>query len=657
MSDYNRKNPEYFLNLVREEGIQSEKSTRGRLKIFLGYVAGVGKTYRMLSEAMLLCENKEDVIAGIVETHGRKETEALLFAVDVFPRKKTEYGGIMLEEMDLDGILARKPGYVLVDELAHSNVPGSRHEKRYQDVEELLNAGIHVFTCLNVQHLESINDIVYQITGVRVKETVPDKILDMADKIELVDLPTDQLLQRLKEGKVYVPEKAKTAASRFFKQANLLALRELALRYTANRVEDDILTYKKAHGVNGAIPAGSKLLVCVSGSPSSQELIRITHRYADELRSEWFAVYVQSPQGINKGWDQLNRNLHLAEELGAKIIRLSGNSISDAITDFAKSKNVRLMVIGYSQRSRIEQIIKGSIIEEIVRKSYPIQVLIASGHQENISPRIREKSDIKIQKFSVRAFSISIVSVSILTLILYFMRTFLHTNDIGMLYIIPIVLSSMASGMLSGILASVFSVLAFNLFFTEPYFTFYIYDKHFFITFAILLFVGITTSFLADIVKKQSESAKEREKFISILYDFSKKLLQSQNFEKLLSRIVRTVSELFDAKTCILLPDRTMILRTVKCSSDTRPPDSHEMSMAQWAYIHKERSGFRTQTFASSDSMFIPLRVKEDIVMGVLVLTPEDKISFMLHKDEHLLESFVTVVSMALANFHEMMLL
>ncbi|NJL59947.1 MAG: sensor histidine kinase KdpD, partial [Desulfobacteraceae bacterium] len=552
MNDDSRKNPEYFLNLLHEESTQSEKSAKGRLKIFLGYVAGVGKTYRMLSEAMLLCENKEDVIAGIVETHGREETEALLFAVDVFPRKKTEYGGIMLEEMDLDGILARKPGYVLVDELAHTNVPGSRHEKRYQDVEELLNAGIHVFTCLNVQHLESINDIVYQISGVRVKETVPDRILEMADKIELVDLPTDQLLQRLKEGKVYVPEKARTAASRFFKQANLLALRELALRYAANRVEDDILTYKKAHGVKGAIPAGSKLLVCVSGSPSSQELIRITHRYADELRSEWFAVYVQSPQGINKGWEQLNRNLHLAEELGAKIVRLSGNTISDEVTGFAKSKNVRLMVIGYSRRSRIQQIMKGSIIEETVRKSYPIQVLIASGNQNNITLPPKEKSLIKFQKSYIKTVITGIFSVSLTTAVLYFMQTFLHTSDIGMLYIIPIVLSSMLYGMPGGIFASVFSVLAFNFFFTEPYFTFYIYDKHFGITFAVLMFVGIITSFLADIVKRQSEAAKEREKFLSILYDFSKKLLQSQNFEKLLTRIVSTVSELFDAKTCIL---------------------------------------------------------------------------------------------------------
>jgi two-component system sensor histidine kinase KdpD len=654
MSNDSRKNPEYFLNLLREESVQSEKSVKGRLKIFLGYVAGVGKTYRMLSEAMLLCENKEDVIAGIVETHGREETEALLFAIDVFPRKKMEYGGIMLEEMDSDGILARKPEYVLVDELAHTNVPGSRHEKRYQDVEELLNAGINVFTCLNVQHVESINDIVYQITGVRVKETVPDKILEMADKIELVDLPTDQLIQRLREGKVYIPEKAKTAVSRFFKNANLLALRELALRYTANRVEDDILTYKKAHDLKGAIPVGSKLLVCVSGSPSSQELIRITHRYADELRSEWFAVYVQSPQGINTGQDQLNRNIRLAEELGAKIIRLSGNNISDTITEFAKSKNVRLMVIGYSQRSRIQQIMKGSIIEETVRKSYPIQVLIASGKQEKITLPPKEKSLITFQKSYITAVIISIVSVSLTTAVLYVIQTFLHTSDIGILYLIPIVLSSISSGMLGGIFASVFSVLAFNFFFTEPYFTFYFYDKHFFITFTILMFVGIITSFLADIVKRQSEAAKEREKFISMLYDFSKELLRSQNFETLLTHIISTVAELSDAKTYVLLPDRTMKLRTAKCSSDAPHLNTHEMSIAQWAYVHKERAGFRTQTFASSDSVYIPLRVKEDIAVGVLVLKPDDKVSFMLHQDEHLLESFVAVVSMALANFHEM---
>ncbi|MEQ8186841.1 MAG: sensor histidine kinase KdpD [Candidatus Eremiobacterota bacterium] len=289
-----RPDPDHLLNLLKDEEHKKER-TRGYLKIFLGYVAGVGKTYRMLTEARLLKQKGYDVITGIVETHQRAETEVLLDGLEIVPKKKIDYKGIALEEMDLDEIIRRKPEYVLVDELAHTNVPGSRHVKRYHDVEELLNSGISVYTTVNIQHVESLNEIIYQITQIEVKETVPDSIFEMADKIELVDLPVDEHLQRLGEGKVYIPEKAKVAASKFFREGNLLALRELSLRYTAKRVDDAMLSYMKLHKIKGIWQANARLLVCISPSPTSEHLIHMTQRYADDLNADWYAVYVESP--------------------------------------------------------------------------------------------------------------------------------------------------------------------------------------------------------------------------------------------------------------------------------------------------------------------------------------------------------------------------
>ncbi len=345
---------------------------------------------------------------------GAKLTRIFLSGIPEIPKKQIRYGGMTLEELDLDEVLQRKPEYVLVDELAHTNVPGSRNEKRYQDIEELVESGISVYTCVNIQHIESLNDIICQITGVRVKETVPDRILEMADKIELVDLPTEELLKRLGAGEVYVPEKAKIAAMKFFRQANLHALREIALRYTAKCVDDDMLLYKKEHGIKGVIPAGTKLLACVSSSSSSADIIRTTHRFAVESNSEWFAAYVDSPQSRTvKPEDQiqLDKNLNIARELGANIVKLSGKSFTDEIITFAQSENVTLIVIGFSRRSKFEEIIKGSIINELVHKSAPVQILIVQG---TFDPRTQHSQKKKrIPAFNIRALLISTVSISL----------------------------------------------------------------------------------------------------------------------------------------------------------------------------------------------------------------------------------------------------
>ena len=383
----NRPNPEDILKRIQqEEEENNQPHLKGRLKIFLGFCAGVGKTFHMLEETRACVKNGIDAVIGVVETHGRKETEALLEGLTIIPKKKINYNGLPLEEMDLDAIIERKPKLVIVDELAHTNVPGSRHEKRYQDVEELLNSGIDVFTTLNIQHVESLIDIVQQISYVKIHETVPDSILELADEIELVDLTAEKLLERLHEGKVYVPDKAKQAMQKFFRKGNLLALRELALKYTAKRVDEDMLSYKQRYEIKTPWPVGSRLLVGFSASPTSERLLRITHRMAADMGADWYAVYVESPQQVEvseKTRNQLDKNIRFAEELGAKVTALSGNVIADEIINFAREKNVTLIVAGLSHRSRIEEIFKGSVLNDLTKKSGQINVLIVGNDTSN----------------------------------------------------------------------------------------------------------------------------------------------------------------------------------------------------------------------------------------------------------------------------------
>ncbi|MGA2091511.1 MAG: sensor histidine kinase KdpD, partial [Endomicrobiales bacterium] len=350
--DEKRPNPDELLEKAhQEEGEYTNPRKKGKLTIFLGFCAGVGKTYRMLQEAQTAKKNGIVVAVGIAETHGRLETDALLAGLDIIPRKRVEYSGIVLEEMDIDSIISRHPAIVLVDELAHSNAPGSRHEKRYQDVEELLNTGIDVYSTINIQHIESLIDVVQQTSGVRVTETVPDRILAIADEVELIDVTPEKLIERLKEGKVYIPKKAEQAMHQFFRKGNLLALRELSLRYTARQVDEDAQDYMLKYAVPGPWPVGSRLLTGISPSPSSERLIRFTYRMAQDLNAEWYAVFVESPQQVDmKERDrlQLDKNIRLAEELGAMVILLKGTDVSQEMLSFAKSKNVTLIVVGPS---------------------------------------------------------------------------------------------------------------------------------------------------------------------------------------------------------------------------------------------------------------------------------------------------------------------
>src|SRR5579875_277001 len=360
-----RPRPEALLAAAKQEG-------RGRLKIFLGAAPGVGKTYEMLLAAQAMRREGVDVVIGVVETHGRPETEALLHGIEVIPRRAVEYKGHRLAEMDLDAILRRRPQLVLVDELAHTNAPGSRHPKRYLDVEELIAAGIDVFTTLNIQHVESLNDVVARITRIRVRETVPDSVLDQADDIEVVDLSPEDLLKRLREGKVYVPHQAERAIRHYFSPGNLTALRELALRRTAQRVDAQMVRYMQAHAISGPWAAGERVLACIGPDPSSTEMVRHAKRMADSLKAPWTALHVETGRDLNlteAERDRVAASMRLAEQLGAEIVTLPGEDVAESIADYAKAHNVTQILINQPQHSWWADVVRGSLSQQVVRKA------------------------------------------------------------------------------------------------------------------------------------------------------------------------------------------------------------------------------------------------------------------------------------------------
>jgi two-component system sensor histidine kinase KdpD len=652
--EYNRPNPDELLDRIKEEEKVKERK-KGYLKIFLGYVAGVGKTYRMLSEARILNSNGQDVVVGLAETHGRVETEELLKGLEILPRKQIEYAGILIDELDVAEILERKPKFVMIDELAHTNVPGSLHSKRYHDVEEILDAGINVYTTLNVQHIESLKDIIYQITGVDVKETVPDRIIEIADKIEIVDLPTEELLQRLEEGKVYIPEKVQQAVLKFFKERNLVALRELGLRYATRLVDSNMKQRLEKEGVSGPWDASSKIMVCINSRKSSENMIRLAHRYANNFNSEWLAVYVEPSYKFKMGYEeslQLENNLKLAEELGGKVFRLTGIDIAEEIVLFAKSKNISLIVIGHSERSRIEAWVRGSVVNEIIRKGSPIQVLVLEGGENGINDKHVQKIDrhdyLDIKSY-LRPFTVSLLSIVITSVICLFLRPFLEAINIPMIFIIPIVLSGLISGRKGGIFASVMAVAFFDFFFVPPFFTFSVADIRFIPTFIVLFIVGIITSFLADTVKKQVQNTRQREEFIASLYDFSRDLLISQNLNDFLNRITSYIEDLFNYDVVMILPDNdNNHLKIASRKGNNVKFDDRDLGLANWVFEHEKSAGYSTDTLSSSKWYYLPLSAHKSR-LGVLAVAPYK--SDITNEQKHLLNAYTSIVSIALANY------
>jgi two-component system sensor histidine kinase KdpD len=638
-----RPDPEAVLARVREE---AARAGRGRLKIFFGASPGVGKTYAMLEEARAKRREGVDVVVGLVETHGRPETAALLEGLETLPRRAIEYRGITLQEFDLDAALARRPGLLLVDELAHTNAPGSRHTRRSQDVEELLAAAVNVYTTLNVQHLESLNDLVAKITGVVVRETVPDSVLDQADDVELVDLPAEDLRRRLKEGKVYVPQQAAEAAEHFFREGNLIALRELALRHTAERVDAKMQRYRREHAIDTVWPVSERVMVCVGPSPAGARLVRAGHRLAAQLAAPWVVAYVETAAQRSLGEEDRARvaqTLRLAESLGAETVTLTGTRMSDEILPYARSRNVSKLVIGKPTRGFWQRVFLGSIVDTLVRGSGEIDIYVISGDgTPTPTPRTRTRP----RAGRPLAYAAAIATVLSSTLLAWLMFPRFELSNIVMVYLLGIVIVAMRFGRAASALASVLSVAAFDFFFVPPYYTFAVSDSQYLVTFLVMFVVALVISGLTVRTRDQAEAARTQERRTAALFSLSRELAAAREIAPLLEVAVRHLIEVFGGRIVVLLPDATGRLEQRAGQLAPFNMDASDLAVAQWAFEHRAAAGSGTDNVPGAQMRFEPLTSSRGVV-GVVGMRPAEPHAFDVPEQEHLLETFVSQVAVA----------
>lgn len=642
-SENSRPDPDELLARIQAE---AQLKPRGRLKIFLGYVAGVGKTYAMLEAAHQRREEGMDVVVGFVETHGRKETEALMEGLEVIPRLAVEYRGAQLTEMDLDGVLRRHPQLVLVDELAHTNIPASRHPKRFQDVEELLSAGIDVYTTVNIQHFESMNDVVRQITNVTVRETVPDRIMDEANEIEVIDLPPDELIQRLKEGKVYIPDQAARAIQKFFRKGNLTALREISLRRAAERVDNQMRSYMRAESIAGPWPAGNRILVCISSHPLGERLVRAGRRLSDDLNAEWIVAFVETPGHIHMPSDSRERilhNLNLAEQLGARIEKLFGTSVADTVLEYARQNNITKIIAGKPIRSRWYELLHGgSVVDQIIRQSGTIDIYVISETSDK-KVDLPRPSQLTIHHWG--GYLKSIFLVGIVTLCNYLFFTHLEPANLVMFFLAAVVISAIFFGRGPSILASLLSVLAFDFFFVQPHYSFAVSDTEYIVTFAGFLTVGLIISTSASLLRDQVDQLKRREKTARAINALSKELAAAVNLDEVLSVVVRELAQIFNCGVVILLPDNQTL--AVRAATDGLDLDQNEMAVALWTFQNRQPAGRGTVTLMAVSIQFLPLITANGIV-GVLGVKPINQNQALIQDDRLLMDNFANLAALAI---------
>jgi two-component system sensor histidine kinase KdpD len=639
-----RPSPEALLDAAARED-------RGRLKIFLGAAPGVGKTYEMLLAAQQKRREGVDVAIGVVETHGRRETEALLQGLEIIPRREVDYKGHRLAEMDLDTILKRRPQLVLVDELAHTNAPGSRHPKRYLDVEELIAAGIDVYTTLNIQHVESLNDVVARITRIRVRETVPDSILDQADDIEVVDIAPDDLVQRLQEGKVYVPQQAERAVRHYFQPGNLTALRELALRRTAQRVDDQLLSHMRAHAIAGPWAAGDRVLVCVSEHPAMAGLIRYARRVTDRLHAPWTAICVETTrtQRLNDiERDRIAEHLRLAERLGASTITIPGRNIADEVVAYAEANNITQIVIGKSDRPRWFEMVHGSVVHELVRKAGSISVHVISAEDgEPARPRSMATRQ-RPEPFRVWLYAGSTVAVALALGIGLLIERFIGFQSISLVFLMAVLGSAIAWGLLPSLFACLLSVLAYNFFFIPPLHTFTIADPENVVALFFFLLVAIVVSNLTAATRRQVVSVRARAKATAELYAFSRKLAGIGGLDDLLWATAYQVSSMLNLNTVLLLPERET--GTLALASGYPPEDildNADMAAARWCWEHNRAAGRGADTLPGGKWLFLPLRTGSGPV-GVIGIDRNEPGPLLTPDERRLLDALVDQAAVAI---------
>jgi len=639
-----RRSPEELLARIREE---EARAGRGRLKIFFGANPGVGKTFAMLEEARARRAEGVDVVIGVVETHGRTETAALATGLEVLPRRELSYKGVTLQEFDLDLALTRKPGLILMDELAHTNAPGSRHEKRWQDVEDLLAAGISVYTTLNVQHLESLNDVVAQITGVQVRETVPDAVFDGADEVELADLTPDDLLLRLKQGKVYLAEQAERARERFFRKGNLIALREIALRRVAERVDAQMRGYMQEHGIRETWPVSERLLVCVAANPESARLLRAGRRIASVLRCEWIALHVDTPGAApmrSTDLAALVDNLQLAEEFGARTITVQGHNVPEEILAFARAQNVTRIIVGKPTRHRWVDRIRGSLVDRLVRGSGDVDVYVITGEVEE---RPRRRPAIRPPRSPLFEYGLALFVVAVATAIGWVAFRRLSVTDVAMVYLLGAIVVASRCGRGPSVLAALCSIAAFDFLFVEPIFTFQVSDLRYFLTFGMLLLTALVISGFTLRIREQAETARERERRTASLYALTRDLADSRIRSDIVSVARRHLADNFECSMQLIAPGSDGSLDVLAPAAPEPRFDEKERSVADWVFRRNEIAGAGTATLPGAAALHLPLAGAGGVV-GVLMVAGPKLEQFQLPTQRHLLETLAGQVAVAL---------
>jgi two-component system sensor histidine kinase KdpD len=629
---------------VQEE---EARARRAKLKVFFGAAPGVGKTYAMLSEAQERRREGRDVVVGVVETHGRGETAALVEGLEVLPRRELPYAGQFLPEFDLEAALARRPGLILMDELAHSNVMGSPHAKRWQDVLKLLDAGIDVHTTLNVQHLESLRDVVAQITGVVVRENVPDTLLERADEVELVDLPPEDLLARLKEGKVYLPDQARHARDHFFRKGNLLALRELALRHTAESVDAQMRRYMASEGIRKTWAAGDRLLVCVGPGELSERLVRGTRRLAGSLGAPWTALYVESPRHLRfteGDRARIEANLRLAEKLGGETAVIEGGgTLPEDILAFARDRNITQLVVGKPSRPRWVELVRGATVDDLIRRSGDIDVYVITGDpgREPATPLLQRPLTSPARNYLLSAAVVALASAAAG---LVFRRT--EQADIIMVYLLGILIVATRFGRGPSLLASLLSVAAFDFLFVPPYLTFAVTDFRHVGTFGVMLLVGVVIGNLTERIRAQARLARGREQRTRALYRLGEELARSAGSAALVASAIQTVATQFHSHAVVLRPDDQGRLQAPDHPL-AFPLNAQELGVAQWVLDHGEPAGLGTLTLPGARATYLPLKGAAG-PLGVMGVLPDGDPGWMEPDQRQLLEAFATQTALAL---------
>ena len=646
-----RPDPDELLGRIKEEEI---RATRGKLKLFFGASAGVGKTYAMLSAARQQTEQGTDVVIGVVETHGRKETEALLTGLARLPLKEVAYRDKVLKEFDIDGALARKPELILMDELAHSNVPGSRHPKRWQDVEELQSSGIDVYSTVNVQHLETLNDVVGGITGIRVWETVPDHVFDAADQVVLVDLTPDELLQRLKEGKVYLPHQAERAIQNFFRKGNLIALRELALRRTADRVDGEMIQYRRDQSVARAWQTRESFLACIGPGDGSDRIIRSAARIATRLDVPWHVIYVETPELRHLSEKRrlpILKNLKLAQETGAETASLAGSDAIETIVDYARDHNLSNIVVG-RDHVRDWRPWYRSFADRVGKHAPDLDVIQVAREEARPDKRQEEPTDESLlDRLNApwQSFAMSVVFCALSTLIAMPLHSVFDLANIAMLFLMAVVLSAVRYGLGPAVAAAFLNVAAFDFFFVPPRFSFAVSDVQYLMTFAVMLAVGLVTAKLTAGLKFQARVASRREQRVRALYEMSRDLSGALVPEQIAEISQRFAETGFGARTAIVLADeKGRLQEPIQIPGGVPAVD---MGISQWAFDHGAEAGCGTDTLAGSPLLYIPLKAPMR-TRGVLVLEPRHQRRLMAPEQRRLLDTFARLTAISLERVH-----